>query len=111
MCFEIVLGKKGNAARADGPRAAGLYARGTSGGAAIIGVLIGLLLPAVQAARRSQRLNNLPQMGIALQNYHDIQRVFPPANLGDSRLSAGNMKYMPAGFLATNTTRSCLSGK
>ena len=48
---------------------------------AIIGVLVALLLPAVQsareAARRSSCLNNFKQMALSVHNHHDVRNVLP----------------------------------
>jgi prepilin-type N-terminal cleavage/methylation domain-containing protein/prepilin-type processing-associated H-X9-DG protein len=67
---------------------------------AIIGILVALLLPAIQAAReaarRSQCVNNLKQFGIALHNHHNSNNTFPKGWL---------VKGQPDGYFANANTR------
>jgi prepilin-type N-terminal cleavage/methylation domain-containing protein len=65
---------------------------------AIIGILVALLLPAVQAAREAARrmscVNNLCQLSLAVQNYEMTFRVLPPGTINDT----GPIQNQPTGY-------------
>ena len=87
---------------------------------AIIGILIALLLPAVQAAReaarRMQCTNNLKQIAIAMHNYHDISNMFPrgmsgcpgKANVAWKSIGGHNWRIKILPFIEQNAVYSAL---
>ncbi|MFK8112508.1 MAG: DUF1559 domain-containing protein [Rubripirellula sp.] len=82
---------------------------------AIIGIMIGLLLPAVQAvreaARRMQCQNNLRQIGLALHNYHGAFRKFPPGGIAVRPEVPGGKQFAWSAFVLPFLDETAVYGK
>lgn len=79
---------------------------------AIIGILVALLLPAVQAAREAARriqcTNNLKQIGLAVHNFHDTYNGLPPLNIGNQKLASFHVNLLP--FAEAGNVHNLFSG-
>ena len=75
---------------------------------AVIGILVSLLLPAVQqaraAARRTQCKNKLKQIGLAIHNYHDVHKTFPMGSTSDQLPGAWGMMAQLLPYLEMSNT-------
>lgn len=82
---------------------------------AIIGILIGMLLPAVQqvreAARRTQCMNNLRQQGLALHNFESSYMHFPPGGSRSGQFQGGHGGYTWGYFILPYIEQNNLHGQ